>query len=106
MFDASPGAVHAGSPPTLKVAFFRALFAERSLVGCVTGQSWLTRFVSVLVLGIAISYLLASLIRLARGKAAAQAFLPNSVLIGAWAGFALFLITAMLIIKFMKRRHS
>jgi hypothetical protein len=29
IFDADPGAVHAGSSPALKVAFFRALFAAR-----------------------------------------------------------------------------
>jgi hypothetical protein len=30
IFDAAPGAVHAGSPPAMKVAFFRALFAART----------------------------------------------------------------------------
>jgi hypothetical protein len=30
IFDAAPGTIHAGSPPTVKVAFFRALFAART----------------------------------------------------------------------------
>ncbi len=30
IFDAAPGSVHAGSPPAMKVAFFRALFAGRT----------------------------------------------------------------------------
>ena len=30
IFDAAPGSVHAGSPPAMKVAFFRALFAART----------------------------------------------------------------------------
>ena len=29
MFDGAPGAVHAGSPPEAKVAFYRTLFAAR-----------------------------------------------------------------------------
>lgn len=30
LFDARPGSVHAGSPPGVKVAFFRAMFAART----------------------------------------------------------------------------
>ena len=30
MLDATPGAVHAGSPPEVKVAFYAALFAARA----------------------------------------------------------------------------
>jgi hypothetical protein len=30
IFDAAPGAVHAGSPPAAKVAFYAAMFAARS----------------------------------------------------------------------------
>lgn len=30
IFDAAPGSVHSGSPPAMKVAFFRALFAART----------------------------------------------------------------------------
>jgi hypothetical protein len=30
MFDAAPGAVHAGSSPEAKVAFYAALFAART----------------------------------------------------------------------------
>ena len=30
IFDAAPGTIHAGTPPTVKVAFFRALFAART----------------------------------------------------------------------------
>jgi hypothetical protein len=30
MFDAAPGAVHVGSPPEAKVAFYAALFAART----------------------------------------------------------------------------
>jgi hypothetical protein len=48
IFDVAPGSVHAGSPPTMKVAFFRALFAARTDVyaqrweNCRSGKSgWL-----------------------------------------------------------------
>ena len=30
IFDAAPGTIHAGTQPTVKVAFFRALFAART----------------------------------------------------------------------------
>ena len=43
LFEAPPGAVHAGSPPEAKVAFFGALFAARTDIYAVRWENARTR---------------------------------------------------------------
>jgi integral membrane sensor domain MASE1 len=71
-----------------------------------TGTRRLKIYVVGYLLGILISYVLSSVIRIISGTRASAAWLPSSALVGLWAGFPLWVVTAAILGSYINRRRK
>jgi hypothetical protein len=66
----------------------------------------LKNFILGYFLGLAISYIVSSLIRLAIGDPAVRAWTPSSALLGLWVAFTLWIVTFPFILRAVQRRRN
>jgi membrane protein implicated in regulation of membrane protease activity len=71
-----------------------------------TDPRWLALYVVGYALAMVIFYLLSSVIRLLAGTSGSAAWVPNSTVIGTWVGFALWSLTAIVIVWLVNQRRE
>jgi len=76
------------------------------LIGRMEETARLKKFVIGYLSGLIVSYLLVSVIRLVIGTPPSKAWLPSPALVGLWAGFALWIVTAAVISRRSSRRQG
>jgi hypothetical protein len=67
---------------------------------------WLKGFITGVIGGLVIPYLVASVYRLLSGSPAAKAFVPGASLVGFWAGFGLWVLILSLVFFKVRRMGS
>jgi hypothetical protein len=78
----------------------------RNLISRMTEGPRLKKYILGYLLGLMISYLLSSVIRIMIGSPAAKAWVPSAALLGFWAAFALWIVTVVFINRYVSRRRS
>ena len=77
-----------------------------TLIGRMTETRRLKWYAAGYLLGLGVTYFVSSVIRLISGTPAPAAWHPNSALIGLWAGFALWIVTAAVLSRHINRTRS